>query len=96
MAKVLITVSKADENGVNQSFVTIDDRVLPFQTMPSIDIYVEADTEHTVSVFCEGPKGASTTVALTKKLVPIIPSLKARVATNYGAGFATDVFTVRS
>lgn len=94
MAKTRIKISRADDGNVYRSLVLIDDRVLPFQNSDEINIFVKADVEHGITIYCEGPRGANTTAKVQRAEGKVIDPLTATVDNDYGVSHASDVFTV--
>lgn len=94
MAKTLIKVTRRDNKLVKRTLVLIDNRVLPFENSDEINVYIWSGTKYEVTVYCEGPKGASTTVSFDKSGGQVIAPLVAEVETHYGVTHSSDEFTV--
>ncbi|MFN5127269.1 MAG: hypothetical protein ACK519_01885 [Sphingomonadaceae bacterium] len=94
MAKVKIKVTRANKDGVDRGMILIDDRVLPFENGDDLNIYVNADQTYGVTVYCQGPRGASTTASIEKSSGKIIEPLTALVDNDYGVNHASDEFKV--
>lgn len=96
MTKIKIKVTREDKSSVNRSFILIDERVLPFENSDEINIFVEAEVEHGVTVYCQGPRGANTTAKIERSTGKVIEPLTAIVMNDYGVSHASDVFTVKA
>lgn len=96
MTKVKIKVTREDKANVDRSFILIDDRVLPFENSDEVNIYVEADVEHGITVYCQGPRGANTTAKVERSTGKVIEPLTAIVRNDYGVSHASDVFMVKA
>ncbi|WP_434403354.1 hypothetical protein [Sphingobium sp. DN12] len=94
MAKVKIKVTREKNASAKRALVLIDDRVLRFKNSDEINVMVEAGDEHGITLYCEGPKGASATVKVEKAGGKVIEPLKATVKTDYGVTHSSDVFKV--
>jgi hypothetical protein len=96
LPKVRIKATREDKDGVDRSFVLIDDRILPFTNSNEIYIFVNSDQEYGITVYCQGPRRASTTATLEKAGGKVIEPLKAIVNNDYGVSHASDRFTIAS
>jgi hypothetical protein len=94
MAKTLIKVTRDDNELVKRTLVLIDNRVLPFENSDEINVYIWSGKTYEVTVYCEGPKNASTTVSFEKAGGQVIPPLVAEVETHYGVTHSSAEFTV--
>ena len=94
MAKTLIKVTRKDNKLVKRTLVLIDNRVLPFENSDEINVYIWTGQKYEVTVYCEGPNGASTTVSFDKAGGKVIEPLTATVDTDYGVTHSSDEFTV--
>lgn len=94
MGKTLIKVTRKNNEHVKRTFVLIDERVLPFENSDEINVYIWSGKKYEVTVYCEGPKGASTTVSFDKAGGQVIAPLLAEVETDYGVTHSSAEFTV--
>ena len=96
MAKVKIKVTRVNKDGVDRGMILIDDRVLPFENGDNLNIFVNSDQIYGVTVYCQGPRGASTTASIEKSGGKVIEPLAAIVDNDYGVNHASDEFKVTS
>ena len=93
MSKVKLKVTREDKSGAKQSFILIDDRVLPFENSDEINIFAETGTHH-LHVVCVGPRGASTTAKIESAKGKVIEPLTALIDNDLGMSHSTDQFQV--
>lgn len=91
---VKIKVTRENKAAVYRSVVLIDDRALPFVNGDEIAIYVPTNAEMELTVYCQGPRGANTTVKVERASGTVIDPLTALVDNDYGVSHASDVFKV--
>jgi hypothetical protein len=94
MAKAKVKLKREEKDGVERSFILIDDRVLPFENSDEINLFVEVGRGYGLTVYCVGPRGASTTASLERTGGKVIEPLKAIINNDYGVSHASDRFTV--
>lgn len=96
MARVLIKISREEKDGVEQSFVLLERRVVEFDDANERNVYVQSGRSYRITVYCHGDKGASVTAKVEKDGGKVIDPLKALVKyADVGVGHADDRFTVQ-
>jgi len=94
MTKIKIKISRENKDGVERSVVLVDERNIPFGNGDDCNIYVESDIEYGITVYCEGPVGANSTVSVERASGKVIDPLKVTINNPYGVSHSSDVFKV--